>query len=155
MGADENAASGHTAPQAVNRPGAGCAAALLLPWPAREERGRAVAGCCWGLPRAKRAGSLSPLGLPIPLTSPPSLPPKPSNRNPPPREFFQCDFDIAGSYPAMVPDAEVLKVGGGGRSRAQQCVFTASCCGAALARSRAAAVTRHTRIGIALHGRLP
>lgn len=27
------------------------------------------------------------------------------------REFFQCDFDIAGSYPAMVPDAEVLKVG--------------------------------------------
>ncbi|KAL4421027.1 hypothetical protein ABPG77_007502 [Micractinium sp. CCAP 211/92] len=26
------------------------------------------------------------------------------------REFFQCDFDIAGSYPAMVPDAEVLKV---------------------------------------------
>ena len=27
------------------------------------------------------------------------------------REFFQCDFDIAGSYPTMVPDAEVLKVG--------------------------------------------
>ena len=27
-----------------------------------------------------------------------------------PREFFQCDFDIAGAYPAMVPDAEVLKV---------------------------------------------
>ena len=26
------------------------------------------------------------------------------------REFFQCDFDIAGSYSAMVPDAEVLKV---------------------------------------------
>ncbi|EFN53142.1 hypothetical protein CHLNCDRAFT_36479 [Chlorella variabilis] len=26
------------------------------------------------------------------------------------REFFQCDFDIAGSYPSMVPDAEVLKV---------------------------------------------
>jgi len=26
------------------------------------------------------------------------------------REFFQCDFDIAGSYAAMVPDAEVLKV---------------------------------------------
>lgn len=26
------------------------------------------------------------------------------------REFFQCDFDIAGSYPTMVPDAEVLKV---------------------------------------------
>ena len=26
------------------------------------------------------------------------------------REFFQCDFDIAGAYPAMVPDAEVLKV---------------------------------------------
>ncbi|KAL4859038.1 Histidine--tRNA ligase [Chlorella vulgaris] len=25
------------------------------------------------------------------------------------REFFQCDFDIAGSYPTMVPDAEVLK----------------------------------------------
>lgn len=24
------------------------------------------------------------------------------------REFFQCDFDIAGSYPPMVPDAEVL-----------------------------------------------
>ena len=26
------------------------------------------------------------------------------------REFFQCDFDIAGTYAAMVPDAEVLKV---------------------------------------------
>ena len=26
------------------------------------------------------------------------------------REFYQCDFDIAGSYPAMVPDAEVLRV---------------------------------------------
>lgn len=26
------------------------------------------------------------------------------------REFFQCDFDIAGAYAAMVPDAEVLKV---------------------------------------------
>ncbi|GBF98090.1 histidyl-tRNA synthetase [Raphidocelis subcapitata] len=26
------------------------------------------------------------------------------------REFFQCDFDIAGAYPVMVPDAEVLKV---------------------------------------------
>ena len=26
------------------------------------------------------------------------------------REFMQCDFDIAGSYPAMIPDAEVLKV---------------------------------------------
>jgi histidyl-tRNA synthetase len=26
------------------------------------------------------------------------------------REFFQCDFDIAGAYSSMVPDAEVLKV---------------------------------------------
>ena len=26
------------------------------------------------------------------------------------REFYQCDFDIAGSYASMVPDAEVLKV---------------------------------------------
>jgi histidyl-tRNA synthetase len=26
------------------------------------------------------------------------------------REFYQCDFDIAGTYPAMIPDAEVLKV---------------------------------------------
>ena len=26
------------------------------------------------------------------------------------REFFQCDFDIAGVYSPMVPDAEVLKV---------------------------------------------
>ena len=26
------------------------------------------------------------------------------------REFFQCDFDIAGSYATMVADAEVLKV---------------------------------------------
>lgn len=26
------------------------------------------------------------------------------------REFFQCDFDIAGTYAPMVPDAEVLKV---------------------------------------------
>lgn len=26
------------------------------------------------------------------------------------REFYQCDFDIAGSYPAMVADSEVLRV---------------------------------------------
>ena len=26
------------------------------------------------------------------------------------REFFQCDFDIAGSYASMVPDAECIKV---------------------------------------------
>ena len=26
------------------------------------------------------------------------------------REFYQCDFDIAGAYPKMVPDAEVLCV---------------------------------------------
>lgn len=26
------------------------------------------------------------------------------------REFFQCDFDIAGSYSAMVADAEVVCV---------------------------------------------
>ena len=26
------------------------------------------------------------------------------------REFYQCDFDIAGGHAAMVPDAEVLKV---------------------------------------------
>lgn len=26
------------------------------------------------------------------------------------REFYQCDFDIAGQYPSMVPDAEVLTV---------------------------------------------
>jgi histidyl-tRNA synthetase len=26
------------------------------------------------------------------------------------REFFQCDFDVAGAYSAMAPDAEVLKV---------------------------------------------
>eukprot|EP00898_Chlorokybus_atmophyticus_P006253 jgi/Chlat1/6629/Chrsp482S06115 len=26
------------------------------------------------------------------------------------REFYQCDFDIAGSYPTMVPDSEVLRV---------------------------------------------
>lgn len=26
------------------------------------------------------------------------------------REFYQCDFDIAGAYPSMVPDAEVLVV---------------------------------------------
>lgn len=26
------------------------------------------------------------------------------------REFYQCDFDIAGAYPIMVPDAEVLVV---------------------------------------------
>eukprot|EP00803_Ostreobium_quekettii_P009552 evm.model.scf_85EXC.10 EVM.evm.TU.scf_85EXC.10 scf_85EXC:64372-67395(+) len=26
------------------------------------------------------------------------------------REFFQCDFDIAGDYATMVPDAEVVKV---------------------------------------------
>lgn len=26
------------------------------------------------------------------------------------REFYQCDFDVAGKYPKMVPDAEVLKV---------------------------------------------
>ncbi|KAI9487305.1 MAG: histidyl-tRNA synthetase [Benjaminiella poitrasii] len=26
------------------------------------------------------------------------------------REFYQCDFDIAGQYDSMIPDAEVLKV---------------------------------------------
>ena len=26
------------------------------------------------------------------------------------REFYQCDFDIAGTYSPMIPDAEVLKV---------------------------------------------
>ncbi len=26
------------------------------------------------------------------------------------REFFQCDFDVAGVYPSMVADAEVVKV---------------------------------------------
>ena len=26
------------------------------------------------------------------------------------REFFQCDFDVAGVYPTMVADAEVIKV---------------------------------------------
>ncbi|DBA86294.1 TPA: hypothetical protein ACH3X1_005790 [Trebouxia sp. C0004] len=26
------------------------------------------------------------------------------------REFYQCDLDIAGSYPSMVPDSEILKV---------------------------------------------
>lgn len=38
-----------------------------------------------------------------PLDSPPAAPP-------PGREFFQCDFDVAGTYPTMVADAEVLKV---------------------------------------------
>ncbi|KAJ3329521.1 Cytoplasmic and mitochondrial histidine tRNA synthetase, partial [Kappamyces sp. JEL0680] len=26
------------------------------------------------------------------------------------REFYQCDFDIAGTYESMIPDAEVLRV---------------------------------------------
>jgi len=26
------------------------------------------------------------------------------------REFYQCDFDVAGTYPEMVPDAEVITV---------------------------------------------
>lgn len=26
------------------------------------------------------------------------------------REFFQCDYDVAGQYPPMMADAEVLKV---------------------------------------------
>jgi histidyl-tRNA synthetase len=26
------------------------------------------------------------------------------------REFYQCDFDIAGAYDAMVPDAEIIKI---------------------------------------------
>lgn len=26
------------------------------------------------------------------------------------REFYQCDFDIAGQYSPMIPDAEVLKI---------------------------------------------
>ena len=28
------------------------------------------------------------------------------------REFYQCDFDIAGKHDSMVADAEVLSVGG-------------------------------------------
>ena len=27
-----------------------------------------------------------------------------------PREFYQCDFDIAGEYDAMIPDAECVKI---------------------------------------------
>jgi histidyl-tRNA synthetase len=26
------------------------------------------------------------------------------------REFYQCDFDIAGAYDPMLPDAEILRV---------------------------------------------
>lgn len=26
------------------------------------------------------------------------------------REFYQCDFDIAGSYGLMIPDADLLSV---------------------------------------------
>jgi len=26
------------------------------------------------------------------------------------REFYQCDFDIAGHYDAMIPDAECIKL---------------------------------------------
>ncbi|KAL7318600.1 Cytoplasmic and mitochondrial histidine tRNA synthetase [Mucor circinelloides] len=26
------------------------------------------------------------------------------------REFYQCDFDIAGAYDSMIPDAEILKI---------------------------------------------
>lgn len=26
------------------------------------------------------------------------------------REFYQCDFDIAGNYDSMLPDAEVIKI---------------------------------------------
>ena len=26
------------------------------------------------------------------------------------REFYQCDFDIAGNYDAMLPDAECVKI---------------------------------------------
>jgi histidyl-tRNA synthetase len=26
------------------------------------------------------------------------------------REFFQCDFDIAGEYDAMIPDAEIIRI---------------------------------------------
>lgn len=40
------------------------------------------------------------------------------------REFYQCDLDIAGRYGVMVPDAEVLKVGG--LSRHNPCCFALS-----------------------------
>lgn len=26
------------------------------------------------------------------------------------REFYQCDFDIAGTYDPMIPDAEILTI---------------------------------------------
>ena len=26
------------------------------------------------------------------------------------REFYQCDFDIAGNYDLMIPDAEVIAI---------------------------------------------
>jgi len=26
------------------------------------------------------------------------------------REFYQCDFDIAGNYDSMIPDAECIKI---------------------------------------------
>ena len=44
------------------------------------------------------------------------------------REFYQCDFDLAGDYPSgrMIPDAEVLKVG---ESRCfQSIIFVQRCC---------------------------
>lgn len=26
------------------------------------------------------------------------------------REFYQCDFDIAGIYDPMIPDAEIVRI---------------------------------------------
>ena len=26
------------------------------------------------------------------------------------REFYQCDFDIAGAYDSMMPDSEILRI---------------------------------------------
>ena len=59
------------------------------------------------------------------------------------REFFQCDFDIAGAYPSMVADAEALKACRAWRVRAV--LAAAATCKQTCTRcSRAAAQTTIT-----------
>lgn len=58
-------------------------------------------------PGSFACASLS-LSLPFPLARTPA--PSTAMNKGRYREFYQCDYDIAGEYEAMVPEAEVLKV---------------------------------------------
>ncbi len=73
-----------------------------------------MAGLAWGCVVLANA-CMVPLAGRLPSTSTLSSLQRPAA--PAGREFFQCDFDVAGAYAPMVADAEVLKVRRGAARR--------------------------------------